>query len=439
MSVSTRTVRRRVHVRRRRVILGVFLAIVLVVGGMLAYTAYHAQMASSKVFRGGGNLADLVTGEPLDHDAQGRTAIVVFGTSQDDASHANGPGGQGMWLTDSIQMLVLDPKHHSTTMVAIPRDLWVKQPQKCIVGSGSKINAIYECGAGFFDTPQSKISAYNVHDAAGAGSLTKVLGDVTGITPQYWVHVDYSALRDAVDAVGGIDINITGDGADGIFDANLDLHCSKDQGADARGMCHMVDYPHNGNYHLDGLHSLALARARGDYKPGQPRARGLAHGDADRQANQQKIMEALRAQAMSAGVLTNPEKVNSLIEALSNHVSTNLSVGQARTLANDLGASQKTVRFGIASAKTPLLKNALVHGQAALAPMSGTYDYNDIRRAVAEATGGPMPTYSAPTATDDAQSSGASKTMSSGNMAHEHRVPFERHRESEDRKSYHNR
>ncbi len=199
-------------------------------------------------------------------------------------------------------------------MVAVPRDLWVKLPlhdgKPCMVGYYSKINAVYECGSGLVGSTSAKKSTYAQQDAAGAKDLMGVLGDVTGLTPQYWVHVDYTVLREAVDAVGGIDVHIVGDGASGIYDTNLDSDACN---ASGKVSCRHVFYPKNGTYHLSGQQALDLSRARGDANQYAYKDFGLNGGDFDRQANQQKVMVALKEAATSAGVLANPVTVFNLM------------------------------------------------------------------------------------------------------------------------------
>jgi hypothetical protein len=96
---------RRIRHRRRRLILTVAAAIVvLIVGGVSGFLVVKASSMTSKVFAGGGGVAGLVGGgAPLATGPDGRVNILIFGTSQDDAAHSTGSGGQG-GLTDSIQL-----------------------------------------------------------------------------------------------------------------------------------------------------------------------------------------------------------------------------------------------------------------------------------------------------------------------------------------------
>ncbi len=352
--------------------IALFVAIILlVIGGFLVIKTF---VVSGSLFNGGSILSLLTPGEPLKTDSQGRTNIIVFGTSQDDSVHQAADGGGGLWLTDSIQLMSIDQKAKTVKMVAVPRDLWVKL-DNCEIGDYSKINAVYECGSKLYNSTQHVTGDYKAQDTAGAKGLMTRIQTVTGIQPQYFVHVDYSVLKQATDAVGGIDVNIVGDGASGIYDTNFDWNCPH-----GPRTCKNVYYPHDGTYHLNGQQALYLARARADSGAYSYLNFGLDQGDFDRQANQQKIMIALKDKAESAGVLANPVALSKLLDALGSNVTMSFSAGEVKTL---LDFSAKLPKNGIQSvslvdAKNPVVMNDMVSGQSAVVPTSGPYDYSSI-------------------------------------------------------------
>ncbi|HOA02202.1 MAG TPA: LCP family protein [Dermatophilaceae bacterium] len=394
---------RRIRHRRRRLILTVAAAIVvLIVGGVSGFLVVKASSMTSKVFAGGGGVAGLVGGgAPLATGPDGRVNILIFGTSQDDAAHSTGSGGQGMWLTDSIQLLSINPVDHTAVMVAVPRDTWVKLGNKCVVGAAAKVNAVYECATGVFDKPQAEVPDYQQTDATGARALMAAVNTVTGIQPQYWVHINYTVLRTAVDAVGGIDVEIVGNGHEGIFDTNADGGCPHEEVA-----CRAVYYPRDGIYRIDGTHALSLARARGDGNPRSCMQFGLNGGDFDRQANQQKITVALKNRAVSAGTLANPAAVSGLIDALGDNVTTNLSTDEAKTaisLAREMG---DMTPISLVDPAHPVMTTGTVSGQSVVHPLAGTFDYSAIHRFIDSRIHSIDPTSTA-TATATATSSGS--------------------------------
>lgn len=379
--------KRRLHIPRK--VLIPLLVLLVIVVGVTGYLFVKTAQVSSKVFEGGGGVGGLISGgDPLKTDANGRINVLLFGTSQDDPSHRS-DGGQGAWLTDSIQMFSVDPKTHTSVLVAIPRDTWVTVGGRCIVGEHAKINAVFECAAAgtpgtpgydpkFFNSLQAEVSHYDKREAAGAKALTSVVGQITGLQPQYYVHVNYSVLRESVDAVGGIDVDIVGDGHEGIFDTNLDGDCPTEAKS-----CRHVYYPRDGVYHLDGVHALDLARARADgYSETNKHACmqfGLANGDFNRAANQQKILNALKAKASSAGTLTNPVKLNQLLSALGDNVRTDLSSGEGKSAIKLIGKLGQTPSISLVDPKHPVLEPGTEGSQSVIEPVAGTFTYGPVR------------------------------------------------------------
>lgn len=362
------------HKSRKRWIKRIVVLVILVILGVAGYLGIKAFVISNGLFNGGNILSLLSPGTPLKTDSQGRTNIILFGTSQDDSAHQNATGGGGLWLTDSIEIASIDQKAKTVKLVGIPRDLWVAL-ENCNVGNYAKINAVYECGANLLNSSSTPGANYAKSDAAGAAQLMSTIQSVTGITPQYYVHADYTVLKQAVDAVGGIDVNIVGDGASGIYDTNFDWDCPK--GAHT---CKNVYYPANGIYHLNGTQALFLSRARADSGATSYKDFGLDQGDFDRQANQQKILIALQNKVKTASVLANPVALNGLLDALGNNISTNLSGGEIKTLltfSKDL-ANKSISQVSLVKTGAAAVTTGMVSGQSVVVPTSGTYDYNSI-------------------------------------------------------------
>lgn len=360
--------------RRKKLIFWPITLVILSVVGVGGFLAAKAFFVSNGVFNGGNILSLITPGTPLKTDDQGRTNILVFGTSQDDSAHQQADGGGGLWLTDSILLVSLDQKAETVRMVSIPRDLWVAV-DNCEVGNNAKINAVYECASGLINSGSNPGSDYKQTDQAGAEALMQTVATVTGITPQYYVHANYTVLRDTVNAVGGIDVNIVGDGASGIYDTNFDWDCPN-----GPYTCKNVYYPKDGVYHIDGTQALFLARARGDAGLYSYRDFGLARGDFDRQMNQQKILTALQKKATTASVLANPLALNNLLDAFGNNISMSLSGGEIKTL---LDAAHKIQTSNIKSVSLvddghSVVTTGMIDGQSVVVPLAGTQDYNDI-------------------------------------------------------------
>lgn len=361
--------------RRRKWITWLLIGLGAVLVGLVGWLGVNAYLQSSKVLNGGSVLSLLTAGTPLQTDSEGRTNILVFGTSQDDAAHQNAEGGGGLWLTDSIELISINQKEKTVKMVGIPRDLWVSIDSDCAVGDYAKINAVYECASGLINSTAKVSGDYSAKDKKGAAALMSTISDVTGVTPQYYVHANYTVLKQTVDAVGGIDVDIKGDGASGIYDTNFDWDCPK-----GAYTCKNVYYPKDGTYHIDGTQALFLARARGDAGRYSYKDFGLARGDFDRQANQQKIIMAIEKKVGTASVLANPIAVNNLMTSFGNNVSTDISGGELKTLftfAKGL-PSNALQSVSLVSDGNAVVTTGMVSGQSVVLPTSGEDDYSSI-------------------------------------------------------------
>jgi polyisoprenyl-teichoic acid--peptidoglycan teichoic acid transferase len=326
--------------------------IVLIIGVLIGgYLGFKAIMAGMKIF--GGNIFDIVSqAKPLKEDENGRSNILIFGTSEDDPNEHD-----GATLTDSIMIVSVDQDKKVAAITSVPRDLWVEYDTDCIAGYQGKINVVYQCAGGGDDADIEK----------GAAALRKKIGEVYGLDIQYSVKVGYQAVQQAVDAVGGVDVVIESDDPRGILDRNFDWECNF--------KCYYVKYP-NGPAHLDGKHALMLARARNDAG-----GYGLSRGNFDREINQQKILVALRQKAASAGTLANPVAASKLIDAIGDNVRTNFDSGEIRTLINLARDTKESSidRFSLVDEEPALLTTGMVSGQSVVKPVAGLMDYSDIQ------------------------------------------------------------
>lgn len=341
--------KRRFRITKRgvkRTLLALLIVIVLVAG----YVGIKAFIASGKVFKG--NLFDLLgSSQQLKTDQYGRSNILIFGTSEDD-----GPDHGGANLTDSIMVVSIDQKNKNAVMMSIPRDLWVKFGAACNAGYEGKINEVYNC-----------YSDEGANETKGAEALMQNIGDNFGMDIQYYAHVNYTVVRQAVDAVGGVDITIDSSDPRGILDRNFDWIC--------RYSCYKVKYS-NGPAHLDGEHALYLARARNDNG-----GYGLPGGNFDREKNQQKILAALKDKATSAGTLSNPITITNLIDSLGNNVRTNFTGPEVKTL---IGLGKDIPTKGITSISLVDKAHAVVTtgnvgAQSVVRPVAGIYDFSEIK------------------------------------------------------------
>lgn len=334
-------------IKRLLIVLGI---LILSVGG---YVGVRALLAAGNIFRG--DLLGLVQSAPLKTDSNGRSNVLVFGTSED--NYEGGMQHEGAYLTDSIMVVSVDQVKNDAYMISIPRDLWVKFGAACNAGYEGKINELFGC-----------YSNGGENEEEGANALKSKISEVTGLDIQYYAHLNYTVVEQAVDAVGGVNVEIDSSDPRGIYDPNFDWRCDY--------QCNLVKYPNGPTGTIDGERALALARARnaqGGY--------GLDRGNFDREQYQQKIMRALVEKAVSAGTVTNVGKVTSLLDALGSNLRSNFETNEIRTimrLAQDIPQDQM-ISIDLAKEGELAVTTDSVGGASVVRPVSGLYDFGSVQ------------------------------------------------------------
>jgi len=332
----------------------VTLAVLLLIGGALlgGKFAYNIH----KLF--GGNIFSILTTTKLKGESQGRVNILLAGNSSDDPGHSGGN------LTDSIMLVSIDTKQHKAFMMSIPRDLWVHIPQD----GHEKINAAYVRG-------QSNNFNQSGYPTGGMGQLEQIVSQDLGITINYYALVDYTAIRDAVNDVGGIDVNIQSSDPRGLYDPSIDYA--------THGPLVKLS---NGWHHLNGEQALDLARARGD----DYRSYGFAGSDFERTQNQRLMLAALKNKAISAGVLANPAKLSNLSDAIGSNVKTDFNLSEVHRLYDLLqqipNQNIQSLSLNQANGKNLLASYGAPDGESALIPAAGLDDFTDIRNFIRQKT-----------------------------------------------------
>lgn len=332
-----------------------FLVLVLLFGGFAGYKVFRA---SGNVFQG--DFLQIFQSAPLKQDGNGRSNFLLLGTSEDD------PGHEGANLTDSMMIVSIDQEKKDVYLFSIPRDLYVKYDRLCFSGQSGKINAYLYC--------------VNDEETATAEQerLTmsmKFIGDVFGLELHYAVRVNYTVLREAVDAVGGIDVDIQGSGgAPGILDRHFDHVCDY--------KCYLVKYD-NGIHHLDGSQALNLARVRGESAP----TYGLVRSNFDREINQQKILVALKDKAIKTSTVMDFNKVIQLVDAVGNNLRTNVQTKELRTLLEIAGGIEpdKIHRLSLIGDGDDLAVLKTDGGN--VVPIAGHFNYDEVKKFIQKKLG----------------------------------------------------
>jgi LCP family protein required for cell wall assembly len=334
---------------KKKIIKRSLLVILLALIGVGSFLGVRGINTIDKVFHGNviSDVKAAFSDTPLKGESTGRVNILLAGDSTDQAGHG------GANLTDSILLLSIDTDNHTAFLLSIPRDLWVDIP-----GEGwEKINAANDdLGTNFAGYPQN-----------GMGQLEHIVATDLGIPIDYYALSDYSAFEDAVDAVGGVSVDIQSPDPRGLYDPNVDLNLP------------------NGEVALNGQEALNLARARGDGYGSY----GFPDSDFDRTEHQRQIFTAVATKAKTLGVLSNPVKISDLFNSIGNNVETNMS------LQNVLRLVQITKGINLSDLKSYTYCSATVtdctnpiitsytdpaSGEEALIPTAGIGEYGQLQQ-----------------------------------------------------------
>lgn len=208
------------------------------------------------------------------------------------------------FLADSINVLSVDNSSNTTTMIPIPRDLWVEGIAE--VPQNMKINEAFSIG-------------YHADGIRNGAELTsQAISQVTGLDIHGYLALDFQGFRTMVDAIGGITVEnpvafeytwLETDFMAGTFPYRFDA----------------------GTLRLDGDQALAYARNRYTSVPAES-------SDFARLVRQQRILQAIKAEVSGLSTLA---KGLDLADALSDHLITNLSVLDLAMLAGKLEVDQR--------------------------------------------------------------------------------------------------
>jgi LCP family protein required for cell wall assembly len=215
----------------------------------------------------------------------------------------------GAFLTDSIMVISIQPIQGHPPQIAeisLPRDWYVTIPLRNGKSTEQRINFAYAAGMlGEGPQPASAVDA-------GAAVADPLIAHLLGIGVNYFVGVDFNAFKQAVDAVGGINIDVPAAFTDYQYPAGeCDL-----------GNCgYMTVRFRAGMQHMNGATALIYSRSRhGNNGQGS---------DFARSRRQQQIIVALKSQIESVGGIG---KLPDVINALGNNVLTDLTIGDAESL-----------------------------------------------------------------------------------------------------------
>lgn len=188
--------------------------------------------------------------------------------------------GQSEYMTDTIIVAEYDPQYQQASMLSIPRDTFVGTSRSSATTS-DKINSIYQY------SPEK---------------LLRKVNELTGLNIQYYLTVDTKALREIVDAVGGVTFNVP---IDMKYDSSRqNLHINLKAGEQL----------------LDGDKAEQVVRFRHN-NDGSTYPYSYGMEDLGRMKTQREFLKALAKKILS---FENIFKINELIDIAQKYVKTNM-------------------------------------------------------------------------------------------------------------------
>lgn len=323
------------------------LLLVFVIGGYLGVKGF---LRARSIFKGGGDsVAWQCEPDPsvLKKEGDGRVNFLLLGKGGPEQS--DGPD-----LTDTIIVASIDPCNKEAGLLSIPRDLAVKSES----GGTTKINAVYKFA---MDAAKANGKKGNEVEKAGIDAIENVVEDVVGIRMNYYAMIDFTAFEQAINTVGGIDIDVKEPVSETLW---------------LKGKNYKLKV-NPGNEHFDGLRALAYSRCRHCDN----------RSDFGRSERQREVIIALKKKIISLGTFGNPVKISQLIDGFGTHVTTNLSIPDEALKLYNLG--QGIEENNIKSVSLVDEPNVLIaSGSASLGlgsiqiPKAGIYKYDDIQKFV---------------------------------------------------------
>lgn len=325
---------------------------------------------------------------PNINSTDGKVSILLLGNA--------GGTHDGAYLTDTIMVAAINYKTHQTSLISLPRDLWVDLVR-------GKLNSVYERGG------------------IGENGLIltkKVVGDSLGIPIHYGVRVDFSGFERAIDELGGIEVDIERAFADSLYpitgkendlcdwveqekefneDEAKKLNISPgkakvliapdgkiatdsaqpDKGYEYFKCRYELISFEKGKTSMNGETALKFARSRmGNNGEGS---------DFARSRRQQKVLEGFKNKVLSVETLINPAKITSLLGIFGESIETDLNVSDIVVLYDLIKQNETTKSYVISNQGPDALLVSPPVGQFGgwvLIPKLGAGKYDDIQKYV---------------------------------------------------------
>ncbi|WP_195923589.1 LCP family protein [Clostridium tepidum] len=249
--------------RRALKIIIVFCTFIILLG-VLGYFYLLGFTNNSKLGKGKINTKKAEAGEPVN--------ILVMGV---DIGDPNSKEASDPKRTDTMLVVNYNPKTKEINIVSVPRDTRVT-----VNGKKMKINS--------------------AHAVNGVNGAIDAVENLLGIEINNYVKVDYEGFRKIIDAIGGVEMEITRNMNYDDPSQNLHIHFQKGT-----------------TVHLDGKKAEEFFRWRKNNN-----GTGLADGDLGRIENQHKFMSKVIEKVKSPSIIP---KIPNILSTIPDYIETDMS------------------------------------------------------------------------------------------------------------------
>ncbi|GAA2165715.1 MULTISPECIES: LCP family protein [Glycomyces] len=199
--------------------------------------------------------------------------------------------------SDTTILMHVNEDGNAAYGISIPRDLYVyipEDPDATVSDTTDKFNAAYAWG--------------------GVNLTVRTVENLTGVRIDHIIEIDFNGLIAVVDALGGVTMDVQAADADG--------YVTDEPGIESIHGDHRF-FPAGPNK-LYGEEALDYVRQRYQYN----------EGDFARMRHQQELIKAIMDSALSAGVLTDEDKLTSFISSTSDAVKVDTEFNAITTAIN---------------------------------------------------------------------------------------------------------
>ncbi len=250
--------------------------------------------------------------------------------------------GDGKLLSDAMILVSIKKDTGQLALISLPRDLYARV---WCIQDDKKINFAYAQG--------------------GLDCAKKTVSLVTDLYIDYAVSLNFEALKEGVDALGGITVHL-----DRAFEESFqwakegweeDEHWFiKEIDGEERWVFNVA----TGTNKLDGQTTLYYVRSR------------YSTDDFDRMRRQNQVLMAIKEKALSLGVLANPVKIYNILDILGKNVRTDMGLNDMKNLISLINNIDKDNIKRIFFDVSPqgLLYHTFINEEYVLLPVGDNFD-----------------------------------------------------------------